>query len=186
MLNGKNILLHGYQTVTFPEGFHSEIQASGMRATLAGDEEVRLNETRIRIRGDQVEINGITFGAGIVGYGDLETGFRVLAEDDLSLSLLSDLPSGDGRVVCTLNGREIVISGRRTLTIPEGIQGTVEAEKMMATMATLTSEEVVTINGREFRTYGEKVEVDGRAFPVADGEVLELTSGCTSRHDDYD
>ena len=166
-LNGKNILLHGYQTVTFPEGFDWEIRASGMKATLVGDKEVRLNKTRIRIRGDQVEIDGRNYGvASGFGYGDLETGFSILAEDDL-------LPSDDGRLVCILNGKEIVFSRRRTLTIPEGIYGTIEAERMLAT---LTGEEAVTINGRELRAYGMKVEVDGKAFAVADPDVLEITT----------
>ncbi|MCZ6692165.1 MAG: hypothetical protein O7H41_21485 [Planctomycetota bacterium] len=164
VLNGKNFMLHGYQTVTFPEGMESEFHASGMRATLTGDVEVRLNKTRIRIRGDQVEIDGRNRPIGI-HVGDLKSGFTVLAEDEL-------LPSDDGKVVCTLNGKEIVIFGRRTLTIPEGMYGTIEAERMYAT---LTGKEVVTISGRQFTTYGNKLEVDGMPYPVADSEVLEIT-----------
>ncbi|MCZ6688843.1 MAG: hypothetical protein O7H41_04505 [Planctomycetota bacterium] len=166
VLNGKSILIHGYQTVTFPEGFDWKIRASGMKATLVGDHEVRLNKTRIRIRGDEVEINGRNYGvARGFGYEDLEIGFRILAEDDL-------LPSDEGGVVCTLNGKEIVISGRRTLTIPEGMHGTIEAEKMMVT---LNGEEEVIVNGRILRAYGTKVEVNGKVFSVNDDvEILEI------------
>ncbi len=78
----------------------------------------------------------------------------------------------DMESVYTLNGKQIAMKGAQTLFTPKGIEVEVTADHLSVLM---NGEEEIDINGKKFRAYGEKIEVDGRAFPVASGETLVIT-----------
>ena len=78
----------------------------------------------------------------------------------------------DMESIYTLNGKNIAMKGEQSLRTPKGIEVEVAADFLTVTMM---GEEEIDINGRKFRAYGEKIEVDGKAFPVSSGETLVIT-----------
>lgn len=69
----------------------------------------------------------------------------------------------------TLNGQMLSMKGPQKLVTPKGIDVEVEGTGINVT---LVGEEEISINGRKFRAYGKKIEVNGDAYPVGPGKTL--------------
>jgi hypothetical protein len=95
------------------------------------------------------------------------------------LALVVVLAGCASESVYTLNGRKIAISGGQSLTIPKGFTAVVAGSGMEVT---LDGDEEITINGRKFRAYSNKIEVNGDSYTVGPNQVLVVTSeGITIR-----
>lgn len=71
----------------------------------------------------------------------------------------------------SLNGKQVVMKGDQDFKSPKGNEVTIEGPSLRVNV---NGEEEITINGMRLRAYGDKIEVDGKAYPVSAGEVLEL------------
>lgn len=120
---------------------------------------------------DGSPIFGLSRGESLFGRRRGMHGRMLFALVVLGLVLAGCASTRQGGSTYTLNGKQVVMSGLQKMNTPKGIETVVEGEGLNVT---LSGEEEITINGRRFRAYGEKVEVDGEPFPVGQGKTLEV------------